>query len=203
MLKKQDELIFQSLATFQYPKPHLEQYPTPPDLAVKFLNLAYEDIKDKVVFDLGCGTGILSIGSAILGARMVVGVDIDILALKIAKKNLEAVRGIYGELKVYFVNADIRELKFRADTVVMNPPFGMQRRGADRDFIVKAIEGSKVVWTLLGVNSDPLLERLSKIYGFKFEKMGNFTLSIKRSMRFHKREIYRTRVSIYRLTIPT
>jgi len=111
MLKKQDEIIFQSLATFQYPKPHLEQYPTPPDLAVKLLNLAYEDIKDKVVFDLGCGTGILSIGSAILGARMVVGVDIDILALKVAKKNLEAVRGIYGELKVYFVNADIRELR--------------------------------------------------------------------------------------------
>jgi len=203
MLKKQDEIIFQSLATFQYPKPHLEQYPTPPDLAVKFLNLAYEDIKDKVVFDLGCGTGILSVGSAILGARMVVGVDIDILALKIAKKNLEAVRGIYGELKVYFVNADIRELKFRADTVVMNPPFGMQRRGADRDFIVKAIEGSRVVWTLLGADSDPFLERLSKIYGFKFEKMGNFIFSIKRSMKFHKREIYRTRVSIYRLTIPT
>jgi len=203
MLKKQDEIIFQSLATFQYPKPHLEQYPTPPDLAVKFLNLAYEDIKDKVVFDLGCGTGILSVGSAILGARMVVGVDIDILALKIAKKNLEAVRGIYGELKVYFVNADIRELKFRADTVVMNPPFGMQRKGADRDFIVKAIEGSRVVWTLLGADSDPFLERLSKIYGFKFEKMGNFIFSIKRSMKFHKREIYRTRVSIYRLTIPT
>ncbi len=203
MLKKQDEIVLQGLATFQYPKPHLEQYPTPPDLAVKFLNLAYEDIKDKVVFDLGCGTGILSIGSAILGARMVVGVDIDILALKVAKKNLEAVMGIYGELKVYFVNADIRELEFRADTVVMNPPFGMQRRGADRDFIVKAIKGSKVVWTLLGVNSDPFLESLSKIYGFKFEKMGNFILSIKRSMKFHKREIYRTRVSIYRLTIPT
>ena len=203
MLRKQDEIVLQTLATFPDPKPHLEQYPTPPELAVKFLNMAYDDIYGKVVFDLGCGTGILSLGAAILGAKMVVGVDIDISVLKIAVKNLEAVKNIYGTLNVYFVNADIRKFSFRADTVIMNPPFGMQRKGADRDFIVKAVEGARVVWTLLGVDSDPFLERLSQVYGFRFERKGDFYLRIGRIMGFHTRKIYKVKVSIYRLTIPS
>ncbi len=203
MLKKQDEIVLQGLVTFPDPKPHLEQYPTPPELAIKFLNMAYSDIYGKIVFDLGCGTGILSIGAALLGAKMVVGVDLDLSALKIARRNLELIEDIYGKLKVYFINADVKDFNFKADTVVMNPPFGMRRKGADRVFIVKAIENSRVVWTLLGIDSDPFLEKLSNIYGFKFERKGDFTLKIRRSMRFHKREIYRTRVSIYRLTILT
>ncbi len=201
MLKKQDEIVLQGLATFPDPKPYLEQYPTPPELAIRFLNMAYSDIYGKIVFDLGCGTGILSIGAALLGAKMVIGVDLDFSALKIAKRNLESVEDIYGKLKVYFINADVKNFNFKADTVVMNPPFGMRRKGADREFIVKAIENSRVVWTLLGIDSDPFLEKLSKIYGFKFERKGDLTLKIRQSMRFHKREIYRTRVSIYRLTI--
>jgi len=201
MLRKQDEIVLQSLATFPDPKPHLEQYPTPPELAIRFLNLAYGDIYGKVVFDLGCGTGILSIGAAILGAKMVVGVDVDIFALKVARKNVDSVKSVYGHLKIYLINADIRNFHFKADTVIMNPPFGMQRKGADREFIVKAVESSKVVWTLLGAESDPFLERLSKIYNFKFEKKGNFNLKIKRIMKFHRKEVYRAKVSIYRLTI--
>lgn len=199
MLTKRDEIFLQTLNTFIDPKPHLEQYPTPPEIAVKFLNLAYKDIKDRVVFDLGCGTGILSIGSAILGAKLVVGVDIDFKALKVAKRNLLLADEIYGKLPVYFINADVRIFNFNCDTVIMNPPFGMRKKGADKEFIECAIKGANVVWTLLGADSDPFLERLSKIYGFSFERKGNFVFKIKRSMRFHKKDIYKTRVSVYRI----
>ncbi len=45
--------------------------------------------KDTTVFDIGTGSGILSIAAAKLGAKHVVGVDLDPVAVESAKKNLE------------------------------------------------------------------------------------------------------------------
>ena len=46
--------------------------------------------KGTTVLDIGCGSGILSIASLLLGAEKVVGVDIDALAVKTAIENGEA-----------------------------------------------------------------------------------------------------------------
>ncbi len=43
---------------------------------------------DKML-DIGCGSGILSIAAALLGAEKAVGVDIDSVAVKVAKENAE------------------------------------------------------------------------------------------------------------------
>lgn len=45
--------------------------------------------EDTTVLDVGCGSGILSIASLLLGAKKAVGVDIDALAVKTAKENGE------------------------------------------------------------------------------------------------------------------
>ncbi len=50
--------------------------------------------KGMEVLDMGCGSGILSIASILLGAKHVVGVDIDENAVRIAKENA-AVNNIY------------------------------------------------------------------------------------------------------------
>lgn len=42
---------------------------------------------DTVMLDVGCGSGILSVAGLLLGAKSVVGVDIDPLAVKVAKEN--------------------------------------------------------------------------------------------------------------------
>lgn len=42
---------------------------------------------DTELLDIGCGSGILSIASKLLGAKSIVGVDIDPLAVKIAREN--------------------------------------------------------------------------------------------------------------------
>ncbi len=46
-------------------------------------------VKDMEVLDMGCGSGILSIASILLGAKSAVGVDIDENAVRIAKENAE------------------------------------------------------------------------------------------------------------------
>ena len=42
---------------------------------------------DDTVLDIGCGSGILSVAGALLGAQNAVGVDIDATAVKVAKEN--------------------------------------------------------------------------------------------------------------------
>lgn len=72
MKLKQLESFLQQLETFPAPKVELEQYPTSPHLAAQLLFAAatvYDDIIDKTVLDLGCGTGILGIGAQLLGSR--------------------------------------------------------------------------------------------------------------------------------------
>ena len=44
--------------------------------------------KDSTVFDVGCGSGILAIVAAKLGAKLAVGVDLDPVAVESAKENL-------------------------------------------------------------------------------------------------------------------
>lgn len=59
---------------------------------------------DKIVLDVGCGSGILSIAALLLGAKAATGVDIDELAIKTAKENAcvnnvkECFSGICGNL---------------------------------------------------------------------------------------------------------
>jgi len=44
--------------------------------------------KDKIVLDIGCGSGILSIAAARLGSHKVIGVDIDPIAVETAHENV-------------------------------------------------------------------------------------------------------------------
>lgn len=60
---------------------------THPTTALCLNWLDQADIKDKVVIDYGCGSGILAIAAALLGAKKVVGVDTDPQALEATQAN--------------------------------------------------------------------------------------------------------------------
>ena len=49
----------------------------------------YEGAESLAIADIGCGSGILSIGAVLLGAKEVVGVDTDALAVKTCRGNCE------------------------------------------------------------------------------------------------------------------
>lgn len=84
-LKKLEEYL-QGVDGFAKPNILLEQYVTPSHIASQMLysiQSKYGDIEDKLVGDLGCGCGMLSIGVFLLGAKHTVGFDIDPNALQV------------------------------------------------------------------------------------------------------------------------
>ena len=125
MKLKQLESELCQIGNFAFPEAKIiyEQYPTSPHIASQMLYLAestFEDIEGKNVLDLGCGTGILSLGASFLGASSVVGVDIDKDALEVARDNAEEnadVDFILGNV----TNLGLKQNSF--DVVLMNPPF--------------------------------------------------------------------------------
>lgn len=73
--------------------------------------------EDSVVFDVGCGSGILAIAAAKLGAKKAVGVDLDPVAVESAKENvgynnLDNIEVLYGNL--------VEVIDGKADIVVAN-----------------------------------------------------------------------------------
>lgn len=93
-------------------------------LCVKLLE-EYISENTPAVLDVGCGSGILSIASALLGAKEVLGVEIDPQAVEVAKKNIDknnldkSVKIITGDLtKGLDVKADILVANLMADLVI-------------------------------------------------------------------------------------
>ena len=62
---------------------------------------------DSTVLDIGCGSGILSIASVLLGAKSTLGVDIDSLAVKTAVKNAE--ENNFDENRIKFIKGDLSD----------------------------------------------------------------------------------------------
>src|ERR1035437_2241173 len=149
LIRKLDlERFLATVASQPNPQVHLEQYTVSEQIAANMLYIAAHannDIVGKSVLDLGCGTGRLALGASYLGAESVVGVDIDRVAIKTALENSKKADLSNG---VQWVLGDISAVVGRFDTVLENPPFGVQTREADRPFLVKALEVGNSVYSL-------------------------------------------------------
>jgi len=208
LVRKLDLERFLAMLTPQpNPQAHLEQYTTSEKIAANMLYLATYtngDIEGKAVLDLGCGTGRLGLGAAYLGAEEVVGIDVDGLAIKTARKNA-AIAGLAEH--VHWVNGDIATVIGRFDTVLQNPPFGVQTREADRAFLVKALEVGKAVYSLhshpevderlikllkssqgfMQVQPSPFLERFIGKHGGSVKAVYAMLMTIPKMFVFHKK----------------
>jgi putative methylase len=127
--------ILEGLSVFPHPSAAAEQVVTPPEAAAELLYDAVGrgDLVDRTVLDLGSGTGQLAIGAALLGARKVIGVERDAGAVRLARANAKTA-GVECE----WVESSVASYDQPAETVVMNPPFGAQRKHADASFWVGA-----------------------------------------------------------------
>jgi putative methylase len=149
LIRKLDlELFLSQVKPNLFPQVSLEQYTVSEAVAATVLYIAAytnDDIIGKTVLDLGCGTGRLALAASYLGAKCVVGVDIDKAVIKTAAENSEKM-GL--KINVQWAVGDVSAITGRFDTVLQNPPFGVQRRTADRKFLEKALEIGDVVYSL-------------------------------------------------------
>jgi putative methylase len=199
------------------PNVNLEQYTLSESTAATMLYLAayiYGDIVGKRVLDLGCGTGRLALAAAFLGAQSVVGVDLDRTAIKVAAENSVTVS---FDDKVDWVAGDIDAVAGKFDTVVQNPPFGVQKRAADRRFLEKAITVADVVYSLhnhpvtdkrliahlrsrgqpLRVEASPFIQRFVEERGGMVESVYALLLTIPRMFDFHTKAKHEIAIDLY------
>jgi putative methylase len=196
MKKKDLEMALQRVRPFEEPKADMEQYVTPAIIAADMLFSAFVqgDIAGKKVLDLGCGTGMLAIGASMLEAREVVGVDADHQALLVAEQN-----ALDLGAEVRLLEMKVQECLEKADTVIMNPPFGAQRRHADRPFLEKAIESAPVVYSLHLAETQEFVELLIRSNHAAGEAQKRYKFEIPHTFAFHKKAKKDVEVILFRV----
>ena len=182
MRRKDLEIALEKVPRFEDPDPSLEQYPTPAAIAAEIVFDAYRrgDIAGMKVMDLGCGTGMFSMAAWLMGAGMVVGYDISEKALASARMCAEC----FGA-DIDFKLSDVKDVCEGADTVLMIPPFGSQRRNADRPFLDKAMESAERVYSIHMANTLDFLMGYTEEKGRRISSYKIYKYDIPHTFSFH------------------
>lgn len=192
------------VAGFENPSAPLEQYRTPPELAAHLVHLAdlRDDVEGRTILDLGCGTGMLTLGAALRGPRRVVGVDVDPAPLATARDNE---RKVASTTSVSWVRADATDAPLRSDpketTVVMNPPFGAQsgNEHADRAFLVTAADLASVSYSIHNAGSQEFVESFADDNGGDVTDSYRTEFELPRQFEFHDEDKRVVDAEVYRI----
>jgi putative methylase len=212
------EMLLSRVKPHPSPRPDLEQYTIPANTAATMLYIAAymnDDILNKKILDLGCGTGRLALGAAFLGAKDVVGVDIDRIAVNVASENSIQLN---LDHKVQWVAGSLDAIRGSFDTVIQNPPYGIQTRQADRKFLEKALEAGHAVYSLhksmhddedflrklkassegvLPVEPTPFLKSYVEAHGGKVKAVYALVMTVPHMFDFHTRKKHEFVVDLY------
>ncbi|XP_076252107.1 methyltransferase like 5 [Rhynchophorus ferrugineus] len=204
-LKKLEEIL-QQVSDFERPKIKLEQYVTPPHLASHMLYTIqshYGDIKGKLVADLGCGCGGLTIGTALLDASLVVGFELDADALDVFQEN-----ACNHDIEhVELINCDVRNIPERFhkffDTVLMNPPFGTKsNEGIDKKFLDVALKlSNNAVYSLHKTSTRNHILKYAKSVRVNAVVLAELRYNLPLTYKFHKKTSVDIEVDFYRFTV--
>ncbi|KAG6437440.1 hypothetical protein SASPL_102357 [Salvia splendens] len=187
MKLKQLESLLGSLQQFDHPK----------------AENSFGDLCDKVVADFGCGCGTLGLAAGLLGAEHVTGFDIDQESIEIATSNADEL-----DLDIDFVQCDIRNLTLsdrHIDTVVMNPPFGTRKKGADMEFLSVALKvASRAVYSLHKTSTRDHIKRraLREYNASSAEVLCELRFDVPQLYKFHKKKEVDVAVDLWRF-VPT
>ena len=200
------EKFLERVPSYLRPKIRYEQYLTPSWLAADLLwiaELTFGDLSNKLVIDLGCGTGRLCIGIALLNAKFVIGIDIDVDALIQA---VNFTRNNMNDYNIDYVCCDVNNLPFREnlkfDTVVQNPPFGVHREGYDILFLKAALRIGKVIYTIHKSSTREFIYKfLMENFKCEVRKIMTTVIPIPPVYPFHEKRIHKVEVDIFRIVV--
>lgn len=204
-LRKIEERL-QCIDEFRSPKVKLEQYVTPSHLATHMLytiQSQYGDLDGKLVADLGCGCGALSIGAAVLNACLVIGFEIDEDALDVFKENVED----HELSNVDAILSDIQNIPERFhkkfDTVLMNPPFGTKNNdGIDMKFLETALKlSNNAVYSLHKTSTRNHVLKYAESLGATGEVLAELRYNLPATYKFHKKSTVDVEVDFYRFVV--
>ena len=204
--KKHLEIQLEQIPSHPNPKIKLEQYSTPSIIASDLLWNAknLNDIKDKKILDLGCGTGIFTIGPNLLNAKSTIGFDIDNESINIAKSISEKL-----DLKnIKFHKLDLNQIENldnyshgKADTLFQNPPFGSQERvkkGADTNFIDLAVKSSKTIYSFHMQSTENYITEYFENLNWNVTHKFHYKFPLPKIYDFHQNELYIVNVVVIR-----
>jgi putative methylase len=194
MKKRKLEMLLEQVSGFESPDVRREQYATPAVVAAELLYFAFMngDLEGTAV-DLGCGTGVLAIGAALLGTKKIIGIESDIRALKVAQENAKRLN-----VDVEWVCCDVRDFCGHFDTAIMNPPFGAQDKGNDRPFLDKALEIGNAIYSIHNAGSAGFIREYIKGRG-EIADIISLKFPMRHTFKFHKKEITKIDVELYRI----
>jgi putative methylase len=199
MVRRRDlEILLGKVKPHPKPDVYLEQYQTTPRLASTLLHMAaytFNDLAGKVVCDLGCGTGILALGAAMLDAKYVVGLDLDPEAVRIARENA----AICGVENVDWVAGPLEVLGGSFDVVLENPPFGVWRKGADLEFLRKALTLAPIVYSVHKAGNRRYISAAIRRYKGRVTATFKSQMIIPHMFSFHRKPKREVEVEIYRV----
>lgn len=204
MKLKQLQSLLEGFEPPPEPKIELEQYATPARLAAEVIFDAATmrgDIEGKIVADLGCGCGILSIACLVMGAKEVHSFDLDPVSIEAAKRNLDLLE--FDEPPpIFFHECDVTQLtdEQKFDTVVMNPPFGTRNKGIDMTFlqIASKISTGAIYSFHKSSTRNHILNIAAPKFGLRGELEIETNFDLKKLYKFHKKDIKAIEVDIYR-----
>jgi len=205
MKLKQLEQHLQEVEGFENPKILLEQYPTRPHIAacmVHTMAYTFDDIEDKFIADLGCGCGVLAIGSVMLGAGAVTGIDVDQDALEQFQGNISD----FEIDNIDLINMDIESLNEgwanKFDTVIMNPPFGTKHnKGLDLKFLQTGIKmASGAVYSLHKTSTREHVVKKAAEWGAEAQVLAELRYDLPNTYKHHKKSSVDINVDFIRFT---
>jgi len=139
---------------------------------------------------------VLAIAARLLGAGRVLGLDSDPTAIETARRN-----GERAQVEVEWRLADVRSVGERFETVFMNPPFGSQRRHADRPFFDTALAWGDVVYAFLNARAEAYVRQRIESGSAKVTDRLPYAFPIPHTFDFHREEVRRIDVVLYRFEV--
>lgn len=195
--KRQLEINLSKLKIREDPDLSLEQYPVSPEVGAELLFMAgfeHGDIIGRNVLDLGSGTGRLAIGAGLLGAKEIVGVDVDPISISLARQNARKSR-----VQVKWILGEVNTVQGKFDTVVMNPPYGTRKEHADIKFLEKSFRVADIVYSIHKSSTRTYLRELIARHGKHVDEIRSTEMILPHLFEFHHKKWKSISVDLYRI----